>query len=72
MNKYASFSRKAKVIRRYNRSCATKVKYVTFEEAAANLYHQTPYRCQFCDGWHLTGAVHKTIGICRRFAKQKS
>lgn len=70
MNKYAVQSRLAKKDRHRQHSCERKVRYATAQEAKANPYSQDSYACKFCGGWHLTGAIYKTIGVCRRFNRK--
>ena len=70
MNKYKADARAAKKARRRARSCESKVRYATAQEARANPYSQDSYACSFCGGWHLTGSIYKTIGICRKFNRK--
>lgn len=67
MNKYAAQARRLKRARYQERSCATKKRFASREEAFQ--VGQAIYACKFCGGWHRSGTVFQFAAELRKRRK---
>lgn len=66
MNKYAAQASESRERRKRQRTCERKVRHASREHALAANRGLEPYLCKFCGGWHVSGAVARTIGRLRQ------
>lgn len=66
MNKYEAEARASRLRRLKERSCGTKRRFPTREQAAAHNSGQVAYACRYCGGWHLTGQLSRLLARARK------
>ena len=64
MNKYARFAKTAQANNHRLRSCESKRRYITAEEATCK--NQTVYKCEYCGGYHRSAAFNTFVNILRK------
>ena len=64
MNKYISFSKSAKEERKRKKSCDSKTKFDSPQEAYQK--GQTFYLCKYCGKYHRSGSLSRLIAFVRK------
>jgi hypothetical protein len=59
MNKYGKLAKIARERSHRERSCESKRRYATKEEAYCK--NQEVYRCKYCGGWHRSGVLFRVV-----------